>query len=656
MGPGHGPERGARMSARSLHPDISEAQLFLDALGHGEEFTFQTFPEIKAASGGELRKRLTRILHGKLDQHADELVRLNTGEESVGIFVTVNRTDGNGRKAENILGIRAVFVDLDGSPIEPVQNGPLAPSVVVESSPGRFHAYWLVRDVALSEFSECQKKLITCFNGDRAIHDLPRVLRVAGFYHRKGEPFRARLVICEANRVYIRDQLISAFGEPVGGHKNSQHQPPELSSNLENVKAKRLAVVQAEKVILRPATGRHRSALQLGYDCRREGLSEDAARVAAQEYFLSVPLTDSDGEQRPLTGKEIESAVVNAYSEGKTVNHERRLSDFIIVGPELRNLKIEARKPIIDPFLTERSLSMIYAKRGVGKTWLALQLGLSISNGTKFLEWPVEEPRSVLYVDGEMPLSDLTDRIMQLSGQSPPEKLMLLPSERLFLEDRPLVINDKKDQQRILEALDDLEQRGKRPDVVIFDNISSLTSGMDENSNSDLDTLLAWFIKLRHRGYAVVIVHHAGKSGQQRGASRREDLLDTSILLEELPRDARLASSGACFSLSFEKSRGKRPAPDKATTELVASDNGGLTWTLGKPASLSADTKVLIELYRSEPMHQNVLAAALDLSEARISKLVQRLRNNGHVARKGLTLTAQGYALAESLGAERMPL
>ena len=84
--------------------------------------------------------------------------------------------------------VRAVFVDLDGSPIEPVMEAPLQPHIVVETSPERFHAYWLVDDILKQEFSAVQEMLERRFDGDAHVKDLPRVMRLAGFYHQKHEP------------------------------------------------------------------------------------------------------------------------------------------------------------------------------------------------------------------------------------------------------------------------------------------------------------------------------------------------------------------------------------------------------------------------------------------------------------------------------------
>ena len=51
----------------------------------------------------------------------------------------------------------------------------------------------LVSDVKLDEFTDLQQALIARFNGDPKVSDLPRVLRLPGFYHRKGDPFLVRI-------------------------------------------------------------------------------------------------------------------------------------------------------------------------------------------------------------------------------------------------------------------------------------------------------------------------------------------------------------------------------------------------------------------------------------------------------------------------------
>jgi hypothetical protein len=170
-----------------LEPDFIEAARFLDALGGGEggEFTFQTFQDNKSH---KKNNALSKILHGSLDDHFEELSRLN--QQGAGIFIMINKGDGLGRKAKNVIAVRAVFVDLDGSPLAPILEVKTKPHIITESSPGRYHAYWLVRDLPLKEFSKVQVALAEKFNGDKSVSDLPRVMRLPGFYWQKNsEPF-----------------------------------------------------------------------------------------------------------------------------------------------------------------------------------------------------------------------------------------------------------------------------------------------------------------------------------------------------------------------------------------------------------------------------------------------------------------------------------
>jgi hypothetical protein len=125
------------------------------------------------------------VLNGTLDQHFAELTRLNN--LGAGIFVTINETDLNGRKRQNIVRVRYLFGDFDhGVPLP--QDGPQSYVTVQSSRTGR-HAYWKANGVALDAFTPTQELIIKRFDGDPAVKDLSRVMRLPGFWHRKGEPF-----------------------------------------------------------------------------------------------------------------------------------------------------------------------------------------------------------------------------------------------------------------------------------------------------------------------------------------------------------------------------------------------------------------------------------------------------------------------------------
>jgi hypothetical protein len=201
--------------------DKAEAARFLALLDpEAKGFTFQTVDDSKKGKGA-----LARILNGTLDQHWDTLVKLNN--QGAGVFVCVNETDGTGRKAANITRARALFLDLDGAPLEPVLQAKPAPHVIAESSAGRFHAYWLVKDVPLDAFTGRQEALAKRFDGDLAVSDLPHVMRLPGFLHRKRAPFLTRIIQTNECEPYTAAEL----AELAPAAKPTYEPPRRLSSN-----------------------------------------------------------------------------------------------------------------------------------------------------------------------------------------------------------------------------------------------------------------------------------------------------------------------------------------------------------------------------------------------------------------------------------------
>lgn len=169
------------------------AQKMLNILEPDGQFTFQTFNDAKNKG-----KPLTNVLHGTLSKHKDVLANLN--QQGAGVFVTINQTNLEGRTSRDIKAIRALFVDFDtpdDNRIEQLKNLAYPPTLIVESSPDKHHAYWVVNDkdgIALDEFKPMQQRLIQHLGSDPAVCDLPRVMRLPGFYHCKDEPFMTHIV------------------------------------------------------------------------------------------------------------------------------------------------------------------------------------------------------------------------------------------------------------------------------------------------------------------------------------------------------------------------------------------------------------------------------------------------------------------------------
>jgi putative DNA primase/helicase len=239
------------------------------------------------------------------------------------------------------------------------------------------------------------------------------------------------------------------------------------------------------------------------------------------------------------------------------------------------NLDIPARELLLDPILPERSLLMLYAPRGVGKTLLALSIGLAIAGGTQILRWSAPRRRKVLYVDGEMPIISLQERVRTLSASVgcasiPNDRFRLLAADNI---ENGINLSDAEGQRALDPLLNDV-------DLLILDNLSTLCPNRSESASEAWTPIQSWLLKLRRRGISVLLIHHAGLNGRQRGTSRREDALDVVIALRR-PEDYS-PEHGARFEIHFEKLRNRvdaeaaRPFESKLESKI---DSQVVRWT-----------------------------------------------------------------------------
>lgn len=206
---------------------------FLAALGGFEtrdealqaHFCFQVFPDAKKESLSDgVVHALPMHRTGTIQSNISWLRRSNEMSSGglSGVYVVVNETDGKGRKAANVVGVRALFVELDHGGLEKIHMSEFADvfgaSMVVESSPGKCHVYWLLESgvCPLEKFSAVQSLLIERFKALKSgiqSKDLSRVLRLPGFIHLKdlSAPWLVRLHYCDGTRRYGSvDEVFSA--------------------------------------------------------------------------------------------------------------------------------------------------------------------------------------------------------------------------------------------------------------------------------------------------------------------------------------------------------------------------------------------------------------------------------------------------------------
>ena len=324
-----------------------------------------------------------------------------------------------------------------------------------------------------------------------------------------------------------------------------------------------------------------------------------------------------EAQERFLTA--LDEMVGDDVANGTTKNQAPPdLSRALVSYPDLMALQIPERARHL-PWLPEGGNVMVFGPRGIGKTFLQLALGVSLTNGTDLLKWKVQAPVGVLYCDGEMQLDELRERATALMDLQPVAPFEFLTSQLVYQRcgGKDLILTSQAMQQQIVKILD------ARPSlrVLILDNISCLFSGINEDSKQDWEPINAWLIRLRHRGLATVLVHHAGKGGQQRGTSGREDALDTVVQLKEpAGRDAR---DGCHFEMHFTKCRGVTGEDVAPLDVRLVKDGHRFNWQYQSVEVSKLEHAR--QLFAEGVTSPSDLAEELNITRGYASKLLRRL-------------------------------
>lgn len=560
-----------------LRPDFDEARRFLDALAPGASFTFQTFDDSPAK-----RRDLARQHHGTLSDCLDALAALN--RQGAGVFVTVNATDGQGRKAANVTGVRGVFADFDDPAPDrlPRLAATLAdfpPSLIVESSPDRHHAYWVSEGLALDDFSRLQRALAAWLGSDSRVCDLPRVMRVPGFIHRKGAPFVTRLVhtgerlaadaIHQALDVYAAReaaQQTSAPGRtdappyavralegasgailtaPTGARNDTLNR--EAFGVFGLVKAGHLAEGEARHALERAAVG--------------AGLAHEEATTTLSSAWDAAEPRDIPERLTPATAAKLPPATpANTPAFG-----------FASAGEMVADLK-----PIdwlVRGYVEANSLALVFGEPGHGKSFLALDWAASVATGTAWHGNPTKQG-AVFLVAGEGH-NGIARRLKawELARGVP------LKGAPLFVSHAAASLADWESAREVVAAVEaHARETGQTPALILVDTLSRNLGAADENSSADMAAFVRHLDAMRQHWQATVcVVHHSGKDSAKgaRGSTVLKGAVDAEY------RVAKDEAGVVCLEATKMKDA-ELPALQAFTLEGVklplVDDEGGEVW------------------------------------------------------------------------------
>ncbi|KQW57075.1 AAA family ATPase [Variovorax sp. Root411] len=287
---------------------------------------------------------------------------------------------------------------------------------------------------------------------------------------------------------------------------------------------------------------------------------------------------------------------------------------------ELAAMDFKPRQPLLSPWLCSQDLAMVFAPRGVGKTHFGLAVAFAVATGGPFARWQAPAARKVLYLDGELPGAVIQQRLwMHCPDVDPAPGYLRIFTPDLVTEGRTLPDLSTYEGQAVIDAMIETDTA-----LVVVDNLSAWARSGRENEAESWHPIADWLLSLRRRGIAVLLVHHAGKGGQQRGTSKREDLLDVVIGLSR-PKDYD-PQQGAVFVVEFSKARNL--VGDQAESielELVVADDRA-TW---RCRTVEASTFERVVDLANEGLRPNDIALELDINKSSVSRHLNKARANG---------------------------
>lgn len=276
-------------------------------------------------------------------------------------------------------------------------------------------------------------------------------------------------------------------------------------------------------------------------------------------------------------------------------NLEEKAADFGKF-PILSIRELEKLPPLswlVEGHFPKGGLATIYGEPGSGKSFLALDIGLSIGAGRAWNKKASKQGKA-LYVCAEG-AAGIRQRIaawQTYHGEDQIPDFFVLPM--------PVQVRSAAEISDLMEAI--RNRAGlHRPELIIIDTLARCFEGGDENSSKEIGELIAGAATLQREFDALVIlVHHSGKDVRrgERGSTALRGAVDTSI---NVKRD------GSLVTVKNTKQKDAEPFNDIRLVLSQVQPNWGTTSCVLIP--VESELASLEQSNVLSPRHEKILKA-----------------------------------------------
>lgn len=401
----------------------------------------------------------------------------------------------------------------------------------------------------------CLESLSACSDAhveiDQTVFNPARIWRLPGAWNCKGDEcaeqsrvHRCARILSVPHQVHtVSRELLETLAQKVS--PKSTPEPPSSGFDVDAFVAQHFPAAKAEaynggrKWVLDvcPFNADHnnRSAVitqaadgRLGFRCHHNGC------LGKDWHALRALLEPNSAPVAPVVNVDA-SAFLNGLTTRQSglCEHSDEPLALLPSLTELRERYPKRCEVIIEGLLRERETANIIAAPKTGKTWLIMQLALSIATGRAWMGRQCT-PKRVLAIDNELQPEELVYRYTQVA------EAMGITFEEL--EGRLYTYPQRGNLQPITSLGDILDSiRLRNIEVVIVDAFyRALPRGVDENSNTDIMALYnAIDVYAKSVNGAFILVHHTTKGSQVgkavtdvgAGAGSQSRAADTHLVL-----------------------------------------------------------------------------------------------------------------------------
>lgn len=438
-----------------------------------------------------------------------DFLRQNNPEE-VDIYFCPLPFRENQRLAKYVKPVDILWSDVDdGDPSK------LEPSVLWESSPGRHHALWFLKEkIHAEDAAELNRSLTYYLGADKGGWDLSQVLRVPGTRNHKYKSAPVVKLLHWNNKNYNHRTLARKLG-------HTTVKSPKASNNISDfskrIPQKLLSLLNSE-----PEEGRRSDVL----------------------WYLENKLSDCGlGPEEIL--QVIKDSPWNKYSGRRDEDHrlktelQKVIEGKIIPKEPSDDIDIETFADVmsnlqsspgwtVPGFWMKRSHGIVAGEPKSFKSTLVMDLALSIATGKPFLnKFPIESPGKVLYIQNENAhwiMKDRFEKMLKHKGlvggvkkKGSKLKITWPPEIPLYMiNQQSFMLSDESDQKYLEELIKKL-----RPELVILDPLYLMFNG-DVSSSQELHPVLSWLIDIKNTyKCGIILIHHYNKSGESKRGGQR---------------------------------------------------------------------------------------------------------------------------------------